>query len=213
MDKAPSQLRNELLREYNYIKNLKNSYNKFPHTTDDIKNGLRFSFTNFIIPFKDNPNIITWYGFETIHKDKRILIDDYYCLNPKCRCKDVELIFLMIKTKRGANTLECLFTTNMSLKTGRLQHPKTVNCSLSYANAILAAWKTEMDSTVLKHMKWRHKTMRISAKRALLKNHRKQMPVPVPSIESMNDSRENRIKRNDPCPCGSGKKYKKCCLK
>ena len=22
----------------------------------------------------------------------------------------------------------------------------------------------------------------------------------------------NRISRNDPCPCGSGKKYKRCCL-
>jgi len=22
---------------------------------------------------------------------------------------------------------------------------------------------------------------------------------------------ESRVKRNDPCPCGSGKKYKKCC--
>ena len=25
--------------------------------------------------------------------------------------------------------------------------------------------------------------------------------------------RENKIGRNDPCPCGSGKKYKNCCLK
>lgn len=24
---------------------------------------------------------------------------------------------------------------------------------------------------------------------------------------------KNKIGRNDPCPCGSGKKYKKCCLK
>ena len=24
--------------------------------------------------------------------------------------------------------------------------------------------------------------------------------------------REYHINRNDPCPCGSGKKYKKCCL-
>lgn len=23
---------------------------------------------------------------------------------------------------------------------------------------------------------------------------------------------DNKVKRNDPCPCGSGKKYKKCCL-
>jgi len=22
----------------------------------------------------------------------------------------------------------------------------------------------------------------------------------------------SQMKRNDPCPCGSGKKYKKCCL-
>jgi tetratricopeptide (TPR) repeat protein len=25
-------------------------------------------------------------------------------------------------------------------------------------------------------------------------------------------SRKHRVRRNDPCPCGSGKKYKKCCL-
>ncbi len=24
---------------------------------------------------------------------------------------------------------------------------------------------------------------------------------------------ENKVGRNDPCPCGSGKKYKKCCFK
>jgi preprotein translocase subunit SecA len=23
---------------------------------------------------------------------------------------------------------------------------------------------------------------------------------------------EKKVARNDPCPCGSGKKYKKCCL-
>ena len=25
--------------------------------------------------------------------------------------------------------------------------------------------------------------------------------------------KENKVGRNDPCPCGSGKKYKKCCGK
>jgi SEC-C motif-containing protein len=25
--------------------------------------------------------------------------------------------------------------------------------------------------------------------------------------------KERKIGRNDPCPCGSGKKYKKCCMK
>jgi len=31
--------------------------------------------------------------------------------------------------------------------------------------------------------------------------------------ESKSDAQSNsKVGRNDPCPCGSGKKYKKCCL-
>jgi len=32
------------------------------------------------------------------------------------------------------------------------------------------------------------------------------LPPPVEPIQS-----ETKPKRNDPCPCGSGKKYKQCC--
>ena len=28
----------------------------------------------------------------------------------------------------------------------------------------------------------------------------------------MENKSKRRVERNDPCPCGSGKKYKKCCL-
>ena len=28
-----------------------------------------------------------------------------------------------------------------------------------------------------------------------------------------NIGEESKVGRNDPCPCGSGKKYKKCCLR
>jgi len=34
------------------------------------------------------------------------------------------------------------------------------------------------------------------------------LPPPVEPIHS-----EDKPKRNDPCPCGSGKKYKQCCGK
>jgi preprotein translocase subunit SecA len=34
-------------------------------------------------------------------------------------------------------------------------------------------------------------------------------PVPDAPIEQAH--REATVGRNDPCPCGSGKKYKKCC--
>jgi len=38
---------------------------------------------------------------------------------------------------------------------------------------------------------------------------------PLPSVPSGEGSSrtKSRVGRNDPCPCGSGKKYKKCCGK
>jgi preprotein translocase subunit SecA len=37
----------------------------------------------------------------------------------------------------------------------------------------------------------------------------KSLPPPVETIRS----EKKTVGRNDPCPCGSGKKYKKCCGK
>lgn len=42
------------------------------------------------------------------------------------------------------------------------------------------------------------------------KEENKQMMSNMPKIEKPIKS-EKTVKRNDPCPCGSGKKYKKCC--
>jgi uncharacterized protein YecA (UPF0149 family) len=46
----------------------------------------------------------------------------------------------------------------------------------------------------------------------------KDMPMPQ-NIKGKNkidfntlDRKSKKVGRNDPCPCGSGKKYKKCCL-
>ena len=60
---------------------------------------------------------------------------------------------------------------------------------------------------------------------ALKKEHEKPAPdhgKPLPSVDHLNREhsppaeprrrKETKIGRNDPCPCGSGKKYKKCCL-
>lgn len=36
---------------------------------------------------------------------------------------------------------------------------------------------------------------------------------PLPDMPVEQAKRESDVGRNDPCPCGSGKKYKKCCGK
>lgn len=37
--------------------------------------------------------------------------------------------------------------------------------------------------------------------------------APLPDVPVEQAKRERTVGRNDPCPCGSGKKYKKCCGK
>ncbi|MGD8450660.1 MAG: SEC-C metal-binding domain-containing protein [Phycisphaerae bacterium] len=37
--------------------------------------------------------------------------------------------------------------------------------------------------------------------------------APIPDVPVEQAKKEHTVGRNDPCPCGSGKKYKKCCGK
>ena len=54
--------------------------------------------------------------------------------------------------------------------------------------------------------KQREKQRRIKA--GLPAEDEQPLPPPVEPIHT-----EKAVGRNDPCPCGSGKKYKKCCGK
>ena len=38
------------------------------------------------------------------------------------------------------------------------------------------------------------------------------IPYSFPPLDMVRTERKKKIGRNDPCPCGSGKKYKKCCI-
>jgi hypothetical protein len=72
---------------------------------------------------------------------------------------------------------------------------------------------------------WKHRT---EEKRAQIEKRMKEMdasfnsplpPLPAPAWKAPMPGtnrivrEETRVGRNDPCPCGSGKKFKKCCMK
>ncbi len=47
----------------------------------------------------------------------------------------------------------------------------------------------------------------------VVNNIYQQVPVPsATSVPNKASTQSKKIGRNEPCPCGSGKKYKKCCL-
>lgn len=45
-----------------------------------------------------------------------------------------------------------------------------------------------------------------------LREHRGHTPEEIAKIPRRVVAKKEKIGRNDPCPCGSGKKYKKCCI-
>lgn len=47
---------------------------------------------------------------------------------------------------------------------------------------------------------------------ALIEKTKSKKPLLFPPSSYQSPVRKQKIGRNDPCPCGSGKKYKKCCL-
>lgn len=56
---------------------------------------------------------------------------------------------------------------------------------------------------------WRKKRKEDERKAGLPTDDEPELPPPVEPIRGDSDTPG----RNDPCPCGSGKKYKKCCGK
>jgi len=49
--------------------------------------------------------------------------------------------------------------------------------------------------------------------RDFYKHHEPIVEVPIPKVlKSIKPNNTVKVGRNEPCPCGSGKKYKKCCL-
>lgn len=58
--------------------------------------------------------------------------------------------------------------------------------------------------------RYEKKQERKRAKRAVVSED--EAPIPDAPVEQVKKKGQD-VGRNDPCPCGSGKKYKKCCGK
>ena len=140
--------------------------------------------------------------------DVKYLIDDQYCLASTCSCKHVALTFPAVKNQLSLdvnNSLAILFDYKKKSFKVEIVGPKGIAEPKELVEEIV---RKNLD----KVFKDRHKTLRIlynkfrKKKQKALKNSLRKRLV------SEGTKEENKVGRNDPCPCGSGKKYKKCCL-
>jgi hypothetical protein len=131
--------------------------------------------------------------------DHTWLFEDLHCIDPACACTDVRLVIHKLpRGDAGANkAFAGTFVTRLpSLRVTEAEPETDV---LPDAASLVAPWQ------------------RLSAERPNLAEQldarRRRMKTLRPPVPSGPAPARRRVApgRNDPCPCGSGKKWKKCC--
>jgi len=119
---------------------------------------------------------------------------DGYCLRTSCDCQDAQLCFCLTNARADAELLNCYVSYN--IKTGKWQAGDN-NTGFSHDRFM----RLLQDKVKLaEYLPLRRKRIREA-----YACNRGAASTPIRLAEP-------RVGRNDPCPCGSGKKYKKCCL-
>jgi SEC-C motif len=178
---------------------------KFDMPLNIIKTGRLISYTQI---FDDSESISSGgnaCGFIFEDNNYEYFIDDLYCIDPQCNCEIAHLFFLRpdIKNKAVFNS----FVAQLDFKKG-LRIDKTTLPEKD-AMGIFTKW-LESDPYVIEVLKHRYAEVKDIGKN-LVEKHTKHGKLPVDQKNSIISKRKDKIGRNEPCPCGSGKKYKKCC--
>jgi len=158
-------------------------------------------------------------GFHFKIGSQRWLAADDYCVNPECECREVVLQFIESKsvTNGGGKvraTVPAMYWDYRQRTFREANPPAAGQPSLSDLVGCLRTQWPGFETEVKK----RHRRLKALFKRAL----RKRVPAaaaPAPAREEVREEPRPasrvapaaRVGRNDPCPCGSGRKYKKCC--
>lgn len=152
-------------------------------------NGLMYAY-NDVLPYGDQL-LLTING-------KQCIILDQYCLLPKCSCTDVILnIFSIDKFGKPG---EELCVVSLKYKKKKWETIEKYSPSLNL-NAVKTAVEAQHPN-IYKLFKKRHVKLKSIYAHSKKKHYSPKQELQLP-----------KVGRNDPCPCGSGKKYKKCCLK
>lgn len=129
--------------------------------------------------------------------DIACVVFDQYCLLPKCSCTDTTLtVFRSEEIEKPVEEL-CTVALSYRKKNWELLEGQSLFVSVATVRTAIEQIPDFYQKLVKRHM--RLKGIYAHCK----KRH----------YASVLKSAESKVGRNDPCPCGSGKKYKKCCLK
>lgn len=133
--------------------------------------------------------------------DKKYWVIDSYCVNPQCNCKNMGLTFLYASENKTQDVGGMVVDLNHFV-------PGQITPQSKSSTELTEMWKMFLAQPgIKKELGRRQKKMqKIGKELVKLKTRTGSGKVPATST-----SEKVKVGRNDPCPCGSGKKFKKCC--
>jgi len=179
---------------------------------EEIEEGLLVSYGNINAWCEGDAPRGTVFSFRFSHEGSEFLAADLYCPRPSCKCNEVHLMIVERKGNAKKPVIKERAMAVVSLK-GAISIQETFRGTEREAEELAAKWR-ESEPDVLELFNRRYREIKKIGKRSLA------------GRRIAHDTRKTRIEkevheerctgpvkagRNDPCPCGSGKKYKKCC--
>ncbi len=137
-------------------------------------------------------------------------VDEQYCVQPGCKCKETVLSFLKLKSTTGQKSTRIKDPPALRYNY-HTQASKPVaqgSAGSPPLDGLLSALKRE-HASLNPQLELRHLILQSLYARHYLARTRErlqsQLINPISAVS-------RKIGRNEPCPCGSGRKYKQCCL-
>jgi len=135
--------------------------------------------------------------------EDRWLVDEQYCMNPDCDCRDVLVDFLRIDVRiEGTASVAQHMPTAVYDSRRDTFRPLTPPWSEEPALETLTKALREAQPDLPAEVRKRRAVLRTLYRKARRREYGETPPPADPSP---------KVRPNEPCPCGSGKKYKKCC--
>lgn len=193
--------------------------NEFRMDPRDVETGRLIDFREVLGLPKDLTRRCPLGEYDLERGANQYVVIERCCSNPDCDCREVHLSFLLMpndSADAGDGVTREEFTARMSLD-GRVRLHEVYGGRRAEAQAVLNEWRRSepIDS---EYLGWRYEKIKAIGRRSLAGGKRRQREDREPDffpdeVERLEPVRapQDRVGRNSPCPCGSGKKYKKCC--
>ena len=141
-----------------------------------------------------------YYSFDATYRDQEFMVEDLYCPNPKCDCNEVLFLFYagningeLVPEFRVQSSFSGVINGISNLSHNYTSKKiRTIFKTAAVQQKIIDKWL----------MQYRYEEIKEIGKRSLLSTR----------VKPISNTHTTKIGRNEPCPCGSGKKYKKCCM-